>query len=62
MNIPMARADEPKWKVRQVLEKSKPPKPNLSKEERLAIKSLQRDRNKKVNVTVVMDKSEYPDK
>ena len=68
LNIPQARADELRWKVRQVLEKSKSPKPNITKEERLAIKSLQRDENivilpaDKGNATGVMDKAEYSNK
>ena len=33
LKIPKARANELKWKVRQALEKSKPPKPNISKTE-----------------------------
>ena len=40
LKIPKARADELRWKVRQALEKSKPPKPNISKTERQALKSL----------------------
>ena len=60
--------DELRWKVKQALKKSKPPKPNISKEERLAIKSLQSDENiivppaDKCNATVVMDKVEYSNK
>ena len=34
LKIPKARANELRWKVRQALEKSKPPKPNISKTER----------------------------
>ena len=41
LKIHKAKADEQRWKVRQALEKSKPPKPNISKTERQAIKSLQ---------------------
>ena len=37
LKIPKARDDELIWKVRQALEKSKPPKPNISKTERHAI-------------------------
>ena len=33
LKIPNARADELRWKARQALEKSKPPKPNISKTE-----------------------------
>ena len=43
LKIPKAKADELRWKVRQALEKSKPPKPNISKTERQALKSLQDD-------------------
>ena len=65
LNIPQAQEDELRWKVRQVLEKSKPPNPNITKEERLAIKSLQCDESiiillaNKGNATVVMDRVEY---
>ena len=45
LKIPKAWTDEQRWKVRQALEKSKPPKPKISKLERLAIKSLQDDNN-----------------
>ena len=31
LKIPKAKADELRWKVRQALEKSKPPIPNISK-------------------------------
>ena len=31
LKLPKAKADELRWKVRQALEKSKPPKPNNSK-------------------------------
>ena len=54
--------------MRQILEKSKPPKPNITKEESLAIKSLQRDKNiiilsaDKGIAIVVMDKAEYSNK
>ena len=68
LKIPKALADELKWKVRKALEKSKPPKPNISKVERRAIKSLQEDDNiiilptDKGNATVVMDRVEYSNK
>ena len=51
--------------MRQALEKSKPPKPNISKTERQALKSLQDDNSiiilpaDKGNATVVMDRVEY---
>ena len=38
--IPKARADELRWKVRQALEKSKPPKPNISKTKRQALTTV----------------------
>ena len=68
LKIPKARADELRWKVRQALEKSKPPKLNISKTERQAVKSLQDDNNiiilpaDKGNTTVVMDRVEYSNK
>ena len=40
-----AKANELKWKVKQALKKSKPPKWNISNEEKLAIKQLQSDEN-----------------
>ena len=54
--------------MKLALEKLKPPKPNNSKMERLAIKSLQHDKNfillpaDKGNVTIVMDKVQYSNK
>ena len=54
--------NEQRWKVREALEKSKPIKTNISKEERPALKSLQGDENiiilptDKGNATAVMDK------
>ena len=54
--------------MRQALEKSKPPKPNISKTERQALKSLQDDDSiiilpaDKGNATVVMDRLEYSNK
>ena len=68
LKIPKASANEQKWKVRQALEKSKPPKPNISESERLVIKPLQGDNNiiilptDKGNATVVMDRVEYSNK
>ena len=62
LKIPRAWDDELKWKVRQVFEKSKPPKPNISKAERLAIKLLQYNDNiiilpaDKSNATMVIDR------
>ena len=40
LQISKARADELRWKVRKAFENSKSPKPNISKVERQAIKSL----------------------
>ena len=54
--------------MRQALEKSKPPKPNISKTEIQVLKSLQNDDSiiilpaDKGNVTVVMDRVEYSNK
>ena len=54
--------------MRQALDKSKPPKPNISKTERQALKSLQDDNSiiilpaDKGNATVVMDREEYSNK
>ena len=66
--LKIPKADELRWKVRQALEKSKPPKPNISKTERQALKSLQDDDSiiilpaDKGNATVVMDRLEYSNK
>ena len=68
LKIPKAKAEELRWKVRQALEKSKPPKSNISKTERQAHKSLQDDNSiiilpaDKGNATVVMDRVEYSNK
>ena len=68
LEIPKARTDELRWKVRQALEKSKTLKPNISNAERQAIKSLQDDNSiiillaDKGNATVVMDRLEYANK
>ena len=64
VKILRAMADELRWKVRQALEKSKAPKPNISRSERLAIKSLQDDNiiilpADKNNANVVMNRMEY---
>ncbi len=54
--------------MRKAREISKPPKPNISKEERLVFKSLLSVENviilpaDKVSVTVLMDKLEYSNK
>ena len=66
--LEIPKADELRWKVRQALEKSKPPKPNISKTERQAHKLLQDDNSiiilpaDKGNATVVMDRVEYANK
>ena len=68
LKIPKARADELRWKVKQALEKSKPPKPNFSKMEKQALKMLQYDNSiiilpaDKGNATMVMDRVEYSNK
>ena len=45
MQIGREKGDELRCKVRQALEKSKPPKPIVTKEERAAIKNLRNDDN-----------------
>ena len=68
LKIPKAGTNELRWKVRQALEKSKPPKPNISKTKRQAIKSLRDDNSivilptDKGNATMVMDRVEYSNK
>ena len=68
LKIPEASADELRWKVSQALEKSKPPKPNISKMEGQALKSLQDDKSiiilpaDKGNATVELDRVEYSNK
>ena len=68
LKIPKARSDELIWKVRQALEKSKPPKSNISKTERQVLKSLLDDNSiiihpaDKGNATVVMDRVKYSNK
>ncbi|XP_029657212.1 uncharacterized protein LOC115231293 [Octopus sinensis] len=68
IKMPKAQGDELRWKVRQVLEKAKLPKPNITKEETFAIKRLQSDNSiiilpaDKGNATVVMNKSDYSEK
>ena len=68
LKIPKARADELRCKVRQAFEKSKPPKPKISKAERQAIKLLQDDNSiiilpaDKGNATVVTDRVKYSNK
>ncbi|XP_036355188.1 uncharacterized protein LOC118761427 [Octopus sinensis] len=68
VNIPKAQGDELRWKVRQVLGKVKFPKPNITNEEKFAIKRLQIDNSiiilpaGKGNTTVVMNKSDYFEK
>ena len=54
LKIPKASTDELRWKVRQVLEKSKPPKPNISKTERQALKLLQEDDSRKTLMIKIM--------
>ncbi|XP_029643909.1 uncharacterized protein LOC115218298 [Octopus sinensis] len=68
IKIPKAQGDELRWNVRQVLEKAKLPKPNITKEEKFAIKRLQSDNSNiiltadKRNAAVVMNKSDYSEK
>ena len=68
LKIPKIWTDELRRKVRQALKKLKPIKPNITKEERLAIKSQLGDENiiillaDKGNARVVMEKVAYSDK
>ena len=39
LNIPKSQANEIKWRMRKAVKKSKYPKPNISNEERLVLKS-----------------------
>ena len=64
-DLPSALADEFRWKIRLILEKAKPPTPNITKEEKTAIRTLRQNNNiiilpaDKGNATVVMDKHDY---
>ena len=68
LNVSQAQADELRWKVRQTLERAKLPRSNITKLERLANGSLQRNENiiilpaDKGNSTAVMDKMDYTKK
>ena len=68
LKILKVQADELRWKEGQAPEKLKPPKLNISKEERFAINSWQGDENiimllaDKSNTTIEMDKVEYSNK
>ncbi|XP_029638026.1 uncharacterized protein LOC115213231 [Octopus sinensis] len=68
VKIPKAQGDELRWKVRQILEKGKFPKPNIPKKEKFTISRLQNDNSiiilpaDKGNATVVMNKSDYSEK
>ncbi|XP_072182187.1 uncharacterized protein [Diadema setosum] len=63
-----AAADNIRLKVAQALSDAKPPKPNITKEERAAIKDLRHNKTihilqaYKDNATVVMDKQDYDKK
>ena len=54
-------ADEFRWKIREILGKSDTPKPNLSKDEQMALRHLRTDTSIKIlpadkgNATVIMD-------
>ena len=64
-HLDKSTADEIRLQVHQALRKHKPAKPNISRQEQSAIKSLRQDktihvlRADKGNATVIMDKSEY---
>ena len=67
-NLPKIEAEELKWKVHRTLLKATPPKPNITNEERSALKSLKNDDSitiipaDKGNATVILDKSDYQQK
>jgi hypothetical protein len=54
-----------RWKIRSMLEKSKPASPNMTKQEFRALKSLKLNKDIRIlqadkgNCTVVLDESEY---
>lgn len=67
LNISQVRADGLRWKVRKLLEKAKLPKANITKLEKLEIKTLQRNEiiilsAEKGNVTIVLDITKYTGK
>jgi hypothetical protein len=67
-NLPGTLGMEYKWKIRTMLEKSKPAPPNLSKQEFIALKSLKHNKDIRIlkadegNCAVVLNDSEYMDK
>jgi hypothetical protein len=68
--LPQTLCEEFRWKIRSMLEKSKSPRPNLSKKEFKAMRSLRLNKDimillaDKGNCTVMLDKSKskYNDK
>ena len=67
-HLDKSTADEVRLQVHQVLRKHEPAKPNITGQERSAIKALRQDKSihilraDKGNATVVMDKTEYDHK
>lgn len=64
MKILNIQVDDRRWKARQALENVKPPKSNLTRVEKLVIKTLQNDYSRvlpadKGNATILMDMLEY---
>ena len=66
--LPDETAEHARAAVANIIRKAKPPQPNTTKEEREAMKRLQRDRNitilcaDKGNATVVLDSKNYEEK
>lgn len=66
--LPQDVSNQIRHQVTNVLQKASPPQPNISKEERLALKSLKNNQDiiilpaDKGNTTVVMDKTDYTEK
>jgi hypothetical protein len=66
--LPRVKGMEFRWRIRSMLEKTGPPKSNISKQEMAAIKSLKQDKDIRIlqadkgNCTVVLDEVEYKNK
>ena len=67
-HLPEEKAEEIRGEVTRILRKAKPPKSNITRKERNAIKSRNSDPNiiilpaDKGNATVIMETEEYKDK
>jgi hypothetical protein len=68
LNLPGTLGMEYRWKIRSVLEKSKPTSPNMTKQEFKALKSLKLNKDIRIlqadkgNCTVLLDEYEYRNK